>query len=201
MPAWDIFGRSGRSGLLVAALACAACTGGVTLPFPALPHDAPEFPGTSTAVYTRIARGANTCWFGPRGTLDRTYIWHARAEPEAKGGMAEILIHERVDKNQRGLKAFSVTIAPKGDGSAVSAQSLKIPADVGKQLTADAYRWAKGNIGCREGDSDWAPVAAATKQPAAPKKKPPKAGGGQNAENQVEPAAKSLPPAAAAKPP
>ena len=75
--------------------------------------------------------------------------------------MAEILIHERFEQNQRGLKAFSVTIAPKGDGAAVAAQNLKMPPETGKQMTADAYRWAKGNVGCKEGETDWAPVAAA----------------------------------------
>ena len=166
-------GRQARICLTAASAVCAACSSSLSLPFPALPADAPEFPGTSTAVYTRIARGANTCWFGPRGTLDRTYIWHARAEPEAKGGMAEILIHERFEKNQRGLKAFSVTIAPKGDGSAVSALSLKMPPEIGKLMTADAYRWAKGNVGCAAGDTDWAPVAAAPVTASEPKKKVP----------------------------
>lgn len=159
------------------ALAIAGCSGGFgssslpSLPsLPVLPANAPEFPGSSTAVYTRIARGANTCWFGPRGTLDRTYIWHARAEPESKGGIAEILIHERVDKNQRGLKAFSVTIAPRGEGAAVAVDSLKMPLDKGRQMTADAYRWAKGNVGCTDGDTDWAPVSAANTPPPNPKK-------------------------------
>ncbi len=166
--------RGGRSALMGLAVACGACSSSLSLPFPILPVDAPEFPGTSTSVYTRIARGANTCWFGPRGTLDRTYIWHARAEPESKGGMAEILIHERFEKNQRGLKAFSVTIAPKGEGAAVSALNLKMPPETGKQMTADAYRWAKGNVGCKEGETGWAPVAAAPVAAPAPKKAEPK---------------------------
>lgn len=172
--AWSLLGRPVILGL---AAVCAACSSSLSLPFPALPSDAPEFPGSSTSVYIRIARGANTCWFGSRGTLDRTYILHARAEPESKGGMAEILIHERFEQNQRGLKAFSVTIAPKSEGAAVAAQNLKMPPETGKQLTADAYRWAKGNVGCKEGETDWAPVAAApvpeTKKPV-PKKPIPK---------------------------
>ena len=166
-------GRLARLALLGVAVVCAACTGGLNVPFPKLPDDAPEFPGSSTTVYTRVARGANTCWFGPRGTLDRTYIWHARAEPEAKGGMAEILIHERFDLNQRGLKAFTVTIAPKGDGAAVSAQNLKMPSETGRQMITDAYRWAKGNVGCREGDKNWAPLAPVTDTAASAKTKKP----------------------------
>ena len=132
---------------------------------PSLPSDTPEFPGSSTSVYTRIARGGNTCWFGPNGTLDRTYIWHAKAEPESKGGIAEILVHERFEKNQRGLKAFSITIAPKGEGAAVAVQNLKMPEAIGKRMSADAYRWARGGVGCAEGDTSWTPVVP----PAAPR--------------------------------
>ena len=164
----------GRQAALALAVACGACSSSLSLPFPALPSDAPEFPGSSTSVYTRIARGANTCWFGPRGTLDRTYIWHGRAEPESKGGMAEILVHERFEQNQRGLKAFGVTIAPRGEGAAVSAQNLKMPPETGKQMTADAYRWAKGSVGCKEGETDWAPVAATPVAVPEPKKPVPK---------------------------
>lgn len=139
-----------------------ACSGsiGVSLPaIPALPSNAPEFPGSSTTVYARIARGANICWFGPRGALDRTYIFHARAEPEAKGGMAEILVHERFEQNQRGLKAFNITIGPKGEGAAVAVKNMKMPEAVAERMTADAYRWARGGVGCTAEASDWSPVA------------------------------------------
>lgn len=185
--AWSIFRRPASLGLIVA---CAACSSSLSLPFPKLPDNAPEFPGSSTSVYTRIARGANTCWFGLRGTLDRTYIWHARAEPESKGGMAEILIHERFEKNQRGLKAFSVTIAPKGEGAAVSVQNLKMPPENGKQMTSDAYRWAKGNVGCKEGETDWAPVAAAPVPAPEPKKPVPNKKAAQPKPAETSPAAK-----------
>lgn len=145
--------------VLAVAAALGACSGSFDIPFPALPADTPEFPGSSTSVYARVARGGNTCWFGPNGALDKTYIWHAKAEPEAKGGMAEILIHERFEKNQRGLKAFSVVIAPKGENAAsVAVQNLKFPEAVGQRMMADANRWARGGIGCTQGDTTWSPV-------------------------------------------
>ena len=147
-----------RLGLLALAAGLPACSGGLSLPLPSLPTSAPEFPGSSTAVYTRIARGGNTCWFGPNGSLDRTYIWHATAAPESKGGVAEILIHERFEKNQRGLKAFSISITPQGEGASVAVENLKMPDAAGKRMTADAYRWARGGVGCAEGDTSWAPV-------------------------------------------
>lgn len=149
-----------------------ACSGsvGMSLPaIPALPSNAPEFPGSSTTVYARIARGANICWFGPRGALDRTYIWHARAEPEAKGGMAEILVHERFEQNQRGLKAFKITIGPKGEGAAVAVNNVKMTEAIAQRMTADAYRWARGGVGCTEEASDWSPQAP--QEAAEPKKK------------------------------
>jgi hypothetical protein len=145
--------------LIAIAGGLAACSGGFSLPMPSLPADTPEFPGSPTTVYTRVARGSNTCWFGPNGTLDRTYIWHAKAEPEAKGGAAEILIHERADLNHRGLKAFSVSITAHGDNAAVVVRNLKMPEAAGQRMTRDAYRWAQGGVGCTAGDTSWAPVA------------------------------------------
>ena len=63
-------------------------------------------------------------------------------------------------RNQRGLKAFTVTIAPRGDGAAVVAESLKMPVALGQRMTADAYRWAKGNVGCVEGNTELGAVPA-----------------------------------------
>ena len=202
--------RSRFSILAALAMAVSGCSGGLDLPLPSLPSlpsKAPEFPGTSTAVFTRVARGANTCWFGPRGTLDRTYIWHAKAEPEAMGGAAEILIHERVDKNQRGLKAFSVTIAPKGDGSAVDAKNVKMPEDAGKRMVADAYRWARGGVGCAEGDTTWTPVTATPAPRPEPKgKKPARKAANKDASRPeaaaaADPASKTQMPASPTAPP
>jgi hypothetical protein len=129
---------------------------------PAMATLGPDFPGSAVSVYTQIARGSNVCWFSAYGALDRNgYIWHAKVEPESKGGTAEILIHERVDKNQRGAKTFGVLIAPHGDNATVSAENIKMPEALGSRLKADAYRWARGGIGCVKGDTAWTPPAAA----------------------------------------
>ena len=178
--------------LIALARGLAACSGsiGITMPelpkLPSLPAEVPQFPGSSTTVYTRVARGSNSCWFGPNGTLDRTYIWHAKAEPESRGGVAEIVIHERVDKNYRGQKAFSITITPKGDNAAVVVENLKMPEGAGPKMVKDAYRWAEGGVGCNAGDTSWAPVVpepvkASDPRRPVPKKKPAASTGGAGA--------------------
>ena len=153
--------------------ALGACSEGLNLPLPALPTETPEFPGTAATVFSRVARGSNTCWFGPKGALDRTYIWHGRADPEAKGGTAVLMVHERFEKNYLGRKAFAVTIAPKGEGAAVVVQNLKMADEIGKRMTADAYRWARGGVGCAEGDTSWLPTAPEPAKVAETKKKTP----------------------------
>ena len=148
------------------AILLGACSDSLPLPsLPSLPIATPEFPGSAATVFARIVKGSNTCWFGPKGALDRTYILHGRADPEAKGGTAEILIHERVDQNYRGLKAFAITIAPVGEGAAVTAKNLKMAEEIGKRMTADAYRWAHGGLGCHDGDTSWTVAPEPAKPP------------------------------------
>jgi hypothetical protein len=149
--------------------ALAACSGGAA---PIVPKELAEYSGTASTVYSRIARGANSCWFGPRGFLDRTYIWHGKAEPEAKGGAAEILVHERAEENQRGLKAYLVTIEPKGESAHVAAKNLKMPELYARRMTADVYHWAGGGTGCGDAEHGWSPVAPAPAKAAAHSKKP-----------------------------
>ena len=168
--------------LMISAGGLAACSEGFDLPklpdlpalpslpsLPSTPSHTSIFPGSPTTVYTRVARGSNTCWFGPAGVLDKTFIWFAKAEPESKGGGAEIAIHERVDLNQRGLKAFSVTIAAQSEGATVVVQNVKLAEALGQRMTADAYRWARGGVGCKEGDTAW---GSPTPQPTASPKTP-----------------------------
>jgi hypothetical protein len=147
---------------------CSAA-GGVGSLVPSLPSGSPEFPGSPSEVYTRIARGANQCWFGPKGYVDRAYIFHARAEPATKGGGAEILVHERFEANQRGLKAFSVVIGTQGLGTGVAAENLKMPDAVGQRMSAEVHHWARGGTGCPAAPSGWqAPAPATVAAPAKP---------------------------------
>src|SRR5262245_19338240 len=109
---------------------CGACAGGPQLP--SLPDAASIAKLTVSAepsrvsqpsaeVYARIARCANSCWFGPKGRLAASHIFHADAAPSMNGGAVEIVVHERaVDQPKPwGYKAFrvSLTESPGLDGS------------------------------------------------------------------------------------
>ena len=113
--------------------------------------------GSPTDVYTRVARGALTCWFGASGPLKGPYIYHADAEPPSKGGRAEIDIRNRdaTAADPRSLKAFRVGISPSSDGTHVDVENATIPEPLATRLGADAHRWAAGEEGCGE-----APVVA-----------------------------------------
>ncbi|KAB2851429.1 MAG: hypothetical protein F9K44_01595 [Hyphomicrobiaceae bacterium] len=149
----------------------AGCAASETMPnLITVSATAPKYPGSPTEIYTRVARGVLACWFGPRGFLDgQRYLYFARAEPVTKGAASEILVHERVDDNQRGLKMFVVSIAGRGEDAAVEATNLKMPPDLGERMVRDVHRWAKGGLGCGE-DLIW--TAAPKAEPQLKPKKP-----------------------------
>jgi hypothetical protein len=121
--------------------------------------------GSATEVYTRVARGALTCWFGASGPLKGPYIYHADAEPPSKGGRAEIVIRTR-DKDAadpRSLKAFRVGIQPGGAGTQIEVENVKITEPLATRLKADVERWAADQEGCGEAPitAGWAAAPAA----------------------------------------
>lgn len=144
-------------------------------------HEAPIV-GSPTDIYARVARGALACWLGKAGPLEHGYVYHADAEPPAKGGKAKIVIHERDPsvENPRGLRAFRISIVPDGESSKISVENLKLPEPLSKSMENDVHRWARGDIGCLESNTDgeWAP-----KPPERPKtkKKPSGKKGGEHA--------------------
>ncbi len=129
--------------------------------------------GSASELYTRIARGALSCWFGASGTLKEGYVYHAEAEPPSRGGASEITVHVRETQGDRprGVRAFRVAIKPKGDSAELETTIHKIPEPLGNVLKADVDRWAAGEIGCRADapGADWTPNDPNTPQPAAPK--------------------------------
>lgn len=160
--------RLGRlsAGLALAALVAGGCE--TASPLPALPDIAEalslnddEVVGSPTEVYMRIARGAMACWFGSSGPLKLNYVYHAEAQPAAKGGKSEIVIHERDRKsdNQKGLRAFRVQIKPSGESADVAVENLKLEGALATEMEADVRRWASGAIGCKPPDGEWSPEA------------------------------------------
>jgi hypothetical protein len=131
--------------------------------------------GTPTEVYTRVARGLLTCWFGGNGALKPSYIYHADASPPSKGGGAEIDIHsrEKTMSDPRALKAWSVSIKP-GDGRTdIDIQNFKFHPEMAAKLEGDVRRWAGNQEGCAEAEPVSAGWGAGTVVPVADTKKAP----------------------------
>ena len=125
------------------------------------PSDAPV--GSATEIYARVARGANTCWFGAAGPLKLSYIYHAEADAPSRGGKSEIIIHARApgQPNPRGAKAYRINIEPDGDTAKVKTENLKMPVAMAAAMTADVDRWSKGDQGCHGASTaaGWGAVA------------------------------------------
>lgn len=126
--------------------------------------------GTPTELYTRIARGALTCWFGASGPLKGAYMYHAEAAPPSQGGRSEIIIRikDKDAADPRSLRAYRVTIAAGETGSVLETENVTIPEPLATSLGADVRRWAADDEGCSAApaSSDW---NAGTKQPVADK--------------------------------
>jgi len=129
--------------------------------------------GSPTEVYTRIARGVLTCWFGADGPLKSKYIYHAEAEPVSRGANSQIKIMTR-DKeadDPRALRAYRVGISPSQGNTRVEIENFRLPEDLALRLKQDVERWSaveEGGCGETPVTAGWAadPVA-----PAVPSKK------------------------------
>ena len=123
----------------------------IELPKVELPEAAHPVVGTPTEVYTRVAQGAVTCWFGAHGPLKGRYIYHASADSPSRGGRAEISVHERDDlsNDPRGGRALKIFIAPDGEQTVVSYENQRISSELSEALRRDVDRWAGGKTGCQ----------------------------------------------------
>jgi hypothetical protein len=129
-------------------------------------------------IYSRVARGALACWFGPSGSLKKSHVFHADVAPEAKGGTAEIVLHVKdgAAESPRSLRAYRVVIERTGEGSRMISENLRLPEAVAKDMQADLKRWASGTTGCTVvGTGGWnaapAPPAEAPPPPTKKRKK------------------------------
>jgi hypothetical protein len=112
-------------------------------------HPASNNVASPVEVYSRVARGALKCWFGPEGSLKKTHVFHAKVDPPDKGGTADIGVHTREAGSSHGvLRAFGVTITPSGSGSLIEAQNVRFPEPQAAIMIADVNRWASGKSEC-----------------------------------------------------
>lgn len=163
-----------QTGLIVSSAASLACLFLAGCSGASLPELAPEgtatlkeapIVGRPTDIYARVARGALACWFGKAGPLRDNYVYHARAEPPAKGGKAKIVIHERdtIAEDTRGLRTFRISIVPDGESSRIGIENLKMPEGLSETMENDVHRWARGDVDCADANSGWAPKPPNTK--------------------------------------
>lgn len=145
----------------ILALAVSACAGGGSgLPPLGVGGGEPShIEAAPSEVYSRIARGANRCWFGPRGALSATHVFYADVDPAPQGGKAEISVQEREADEPKpwGRKAFKIGLTPEGERTLIQIENIRLPADAGEAMRADVFKWAKG------GDAECSiePIAAA----------------------------------------
>lgn len=158
-----------------ACLMLGACAGGPQMP--ALPSiagvadvskiavgslpstEAHHQPLSSAEVYSRIARGANACWFGPRGRHSTSHILHADATPSMNGGGVEIVVHERAADQPKpwGYKAYRVLLnesagmdgTPGAGGTNIAVENSRMPDAEAQRMRAEVYQWAAGTEGCK----------------------------------------------------
>ncbi|MBX9592229.1 MAG: hypothetical protein K2X43_23295 [Hyphomonadaceae bacterium] len=108
-------------------------------------------PGTPTEVYALVARGALGCWFGAEGPLKPTHVFQAEADPPAKGGAAEIVLHERDEsaRDKRGVRAYRMSFTTEPAGVRMQVSVLKMEPQLAALMSKDAEVWAKGGTGCQ----------------------------------------------------
>lgn len=158
--------------LVILVLAVGACAGGGGgLPPIGVGGGEPShIDATPSEVYSRIARGANRCWFGPRGSLSASHVFYAEVDPIAQGGKAEISVQERDvgEATPWGRKAFKIGLTPEGERTLIRVENVRLPAAAGEAMRADVFKWATGDTECSTAALATAPVGnvAAPERPA-----------------------------------
>lgn len=107
---------------------------------------------TPTEVYTRVARGVLSCWFGAAGPLKAAYIYHAEAEPASKGGASEIKIMTRdaAADDPRALRAYRIVFAPSENKTRIEIENVRISEPLATRLRLDVKRWSADEAGCED---------------------------------------------------
>lgn len=114
---------------------------------------APAGAVSTTEAYARVARGANRCWFGPRGRYGTTHVLHAEAAPPSAGGAVEIVVHERDRTSERpwGARAFLVVMTDTAGQASVEMENLRMPEAEAERMRREVPRWVADNLAC-DGD-------------------------------------------------
>lgn len=144
-------------------LVLAACSAGgmgdlsgiISMPGPGSASSGP-LNARPVQIYARVARGLMRCWLGRDGELHGGYIFAGRAEPEAEGGNAEIVLHEKTDQGERGLAAITISMRKQLDATRLAVDNKRLKPGVARRMTRDARRWGEGETGCQSEEVIWA---------------------------------------------
>ncbi len=149
---------------------------------PAIVREPASLQAGSAEIYSRIARGARRCWFGPGGRIAASHIFHADVASSVDGGAVEIVVHERATDQPKpwGYKAYRISLgeqprldgAPGGANATLNVENLRMPPDEASRMRAEVFAWAGGDQSCSEaanGQADIlpAPVASSGRKAAA----------------------------------
>lgn len=106
--------------------------------------------GAPTDVYALVARGALKCWFGADGPLKPTHVFHAETESPAKGGAADMVLHDRDEsmRDKRGARAFRVSFASAPGGARVAVSVPRMEEQLARVMAKDVFAWARGGTDC-----------------------------------------------------
>lgn len=173
-------------GLPTGSISAGVPSGLASLTVAVSPGEPSQLPHPSAEIYSRIARGANRCWFGGQGRIAKTHMLHADADPSASGGKVEIVVHERaVDQPKPwGYKAFRVALAESagldgGAATSIEVEGTRFPDAEARRMRAEVFRWARGEEGCISDPTLDKPIEAVAPAPAAVAAKPAKAAKGK----------------------
>lgn len=107
--------------------------------------------GTPTGIFAEVARGVLGCWFAADGPLKASHVYRAEAQPPAKGGDAEIVIHVRDAsvRDLRGPRAYRISFAAELSSVRVTMTALKFEPKLAQAMAKDVESWSKGREGCQ----------------------------------------------------
>jgi hypothetical protein len=107
--------------------------------------------GTPTGIFAEVARGVLSCWFAADGPLKASHVYRAEAQPPAKGGDAEIVIHERDAsvRDLRGPRAYRISFTAELSSVRVTMTALKFEPKLAQAMAKDVEGWSKGGESCQ----------------------------------------------------
>jgi hypothetical protein len=94
-----------------------------------------------------VGRQVRACWFNPTDPVLTKHEFRAEAGA-GNDQQTNIVIYERARDGRLGLKAYTISFEPRGDGTLVNTSNLKLAYALGQKMTADVGYWLQGGANC-----------------------------------------------------